>query len=161
VNQEPMSLPSGTSRMSTIGSIPGRLASIGGSWGAIGAVFLIGWVGWIGFRLRGFVRSWDSRGDGDGKFSGGSVTLPRTFPDVDSCASFCFGFILVLRSFLPLPEELRPDLELEFLADPSLSLSLSLFFIFVLPAKGSAQVGVTLQQRVQTKLSFAILVLMN
>ena len=65
------------------------------------------------------------------------VTLPRTFPDVDNCASFCFGFILVLRSllFLPPPDELRPDLELEFLAaDPSLSLSLSLFFSFVLPA---------------------------
>lgn len=61
------------------------------------------------------------------------MTLPRTFPDVDRCASFCFGYILVLRSFLPLPDELLPDLELEFLSDQSLALSLSLFFNYVLP----------------------------
>jgi hypothetical protein len=116
----------------------------------------------MGFRLGGFFHSLDSRGDGEGKLdSGGSVTLPRTFPDVDSCASFCFGFILVLRSFLPLPEELRPDLELEFLADPSLSLSLSLFLIFVLPGTGSTKVGLALERQVLKELSCTILVLLN
>lgn len=143
VNQALMSLPSGTSRMS-MGSIGGRFprGASKDSGATLGALFLACWVVLV---LRGFVHSLDSRGDGDGKLElDGSVTLPRTFPDVDSCASFCFGFILVLRSFLPLPDELRPDFELEFLAEPSLlwSLSLSPFFHFVLPAKGSAEVGI-------------------
>lgn len=156
VNQALMSLPSGTSRMSTMGSIGGRFMGASRDSGATLAELFLGC--WVGLVLRGLFHSLDSRGDGDGKLElDGSVTLPRTFPDVDSCASFCFGFILVLRSFRPLPDEFRPlpDFELEFLADPSLlwSLSLSPFFNFVLPAKGSAEVGIPHEKGSLTKSS--------
>ena len=61
----------------------------------------------------------------------GSAALPRTSPEADSCTSFCFDFVLFLRSpLLPLPDERRPDLPPEPFADASLLRSLSLLPFF-------------------------------
>lgn len=107
-------------------SIPGRLAGI------------TGWVDrWVAFPGPApGCRAPEVPVDGPGRSCAdgagdGSAALPRTSPDADSCTSFCFDFVLFLRSpLLPLPDERRPDLPPEPFADASLVRSLSLLPFF-------------------------------
>lgn len=133
------SSPPGTSNMSSNPGNTGSPASALSRWVALLEVFLVGceFVGcWVFFSLAGSGGSW-TVGD-----ENGSTTLPSTFPEVDSWASFCFGFVLFLRSpLLPLPpDEWRPDFNPEPFADASLlwSRSLSPFFHFAPPVIGKA-----------------------
>lgn len=119
VNHELISLPCPSSppAPSNMSSNPGNTgspASAVSRWVALLEVFLVGCC--VFFSLGGSGGSW-TVGD-----ENGSTTLPSTFPEVDSCASFCFGFVLFLRSpLLPLPpDEWRPDFNPEPFADASL-----------------------------------------